>query len=185
MIKIINILKKGLIFLFSNIHCFFLKIIYWHRISSGIIFRLPFSTKIEIQDKGKINFGSNTSILNNSFIASRENGNIKFGKRCFFNRNCQIISHESIELGNDVIIGQNTIILDHDHVILKDAIKKTKFKKSKITIGNNVWIGANCIILKGTTIGDNCVIGAGSFVNGNVPSNSIFYQKRETTIKKI
>lgn len=52
-------------------------------------------------------------------------------------------------------------------------------------IGKNVWIGAGCIILKGTTIGDNCVIAAGSIVTGNVESNNIYVQKKETTILPI
>jgi len=39
-----------------------------------------------------------------------------------------------------------------------------------ITIGNNVWIGAQCVILPGVTIGDNSVIAAGSVVNRDIPS---------------
>lgn len=185
MIKVINIFKKGLIFIFSNIRCFFLKMIYYKRVSSGVIFRLPFNSKIEIQDNGRINLGSETNILNNSFIGVRENGNIKFGKGCFLNRNCQIIAHKSIILGDNVIVGPNSVVLDHDHIVSKENIKKKLFEKEQIKIGNNVWIGANCVILKGTTIGDNCVIGAGSFVKGTIPPNSILYQKRDTTIKKI
>ena len=51
-------------------------------------------------------------------------------------------------------------------------------------IGNDVWIGAGAVILRGTTIGDKAVIGAGSIVKGNVPAGSVFYQKRETIIKE-
>ncbi|HOP59466.1 MAG TPA: acyltransferase, partial [Bacteroidales bacterium] len=43
----------------------------------------------------------------------------------------------------------------------------------KIKIGNNVFIGNNCTILPGTTVGDNCIIGAGSVVRGNFPENSV------------
>ena len=41
-------------------------------------------------------------------------------------------------------------------------------------IGNDVWVGANCVILKGTTIGDHCVIAAGSVVSGEVPPGTVF-----------
>ncbi len=42
-----------------------------------------------------------------------------------------------------------------------------------VTIGNNVWIGANSVILPGVSIGDNTVIGAGSIVTKNIPSNMV------------
>jgi len=45
-------------------------------------------------------------------------------------------------------------------------------------IGDNVWIGAGCIILRGTVIGDNCVIGAGSVIKGKIESNTLITQRR-------
>ena len=57
------------------------------------------------------------------------------------------------------------------------------FKTSPVIIGNNVWIGANTVILRGTEIGDNCVIGAGCVIKGKYGANSVIVQKRtETTI---
>lgn len=46
-------------------------------------------------------------------------------------------------------------------------------KPEPIHIGNNVWIGMNVIILKGSVIGDNCVVAAGSVVKGVFPDNAI------------
>lgn len=43
----------------------------------------------------------------------------------------------------------------------------------KVTIGNNIYFGANVTVLKGVTIGDNCIIGACSVVNKDIPANSI------------
>ena len=59
------------------------------------------------------------------------------------------------------------------------------FKKldAPCTIGNDVWIGAGAVILRGTTIGDKAVIGAGSIVKGDVPAGCVYYQKRETVIR--
>jgi len=42
-----------------------------------------------------------------------------------------------------------------------------------VTIGHNVWIGGNSVILPGVSIGDNAVIGAGSIVNRDVPANTL------------
>ena len=58
------------------------------------------------------------------------------------------------------------------------------FKNKKIIIGNNVWIGANAIILKGARIGDNAVIAAGTVVMGDVPDNSVGYNRKELEIKQ-
>ena len=51
--------------------------------------------------------------------------------------------------------------------------------KGDIIIGRNVWIGANTVILRGTTIGDNAVIAAGSVLKGDVAPNTVFLNKRE------
>ena len=51
--------------------------------------------------------------------------------------------------------------------------------KGEVIIGENVWIGSNVVILRDTVIGDNSVIAAGSVVKGNVPSNTLFVNKRE------
>ncbi|WP_408610873.1 DapH/DapD/GlmU-related protein [Faecalicatena faecalis] len=51
-------------------------------------------------------------------------------------------------------------------------------------VGNNCFIGANCVILPGTNIGDNCIIGAGAVVRGRIPSNCIVIGNPATVISK-
>lgn len=81
------------------------------------------------------------------------------------------ISHSwLISLGNEVTIAPNVIILAHDASI-KREIGYTKI--AKVEIGNNVFIGANSVILPGVKIGDNVIIGAGSVVTKDIPDNSL------------
>jgi acetyltransferase-like isoleucine patch superfamily enzyme len=54
-----------------------------------------------------------------------------------------------------------------------------------VEIGDNSWVGANTIILRGTKIGKNCVVGAGCVISGEYPDNSIITQKRETISRSV
>ena len=78
------------------------------------------------------------------------------------------------------MISVNTVVLAHDFSIecgmtslgLGDLKNEKKLVKD-IYIGKNVFVGAGCVILPGTKIGDNCIIGAGTVCSGNIPENSI------------
>ncbi|WP_287443528.1 hypothetical protein [Algoriella sp.] len=78
-------------------------------------------------------------------------------------------------------------LFDHNHQYDKEPFKvyKTDFNIGFIKLGNNVWTGANVIILKDVTIGDNVIIGAGCVIHKDVPSNSIIINKQEQIIKSL
>ncbi len=141
---------------------------------------------IDIQNKGKIIIGKKCNILSRNILGVRESGTLEIKDGVFINNNCHIISHKSIEIGKNVCIGPNTIIMDHDHVFVKDkGVDKKSFVKEDIVIEDNVWIGANCVILKGVKIGKNSVVAAGSIVYDDVPSNTVLVQKRNNNYKEI
>ncbi|XTZ40082.1 serine acetyltransferase [Salmonella enterica] len=76
-------------------------------------------------------------------------------------------------------IGRNFTIRQNTTIGLKTN------NTNRVTIGNNVNIGANsCIISENIVIGDNVTIGAFTFVNKDIPSNSIYYTKKESIIKE-
>lgn len=76
-----------------------------------------------------------------------------------------------ISVGDDVTLASNVRILAHDASTAK-AGAHTKI--GIVRIGNNVFIGADSIVLCNTRIGDNVVIGAGSVVTHDIPSNSVY-----------
>lgn len=80
-----------------------------------------------------------------------------------------------IDIGNDVQITEGVKILTHgyDWSVLKGVYGKILGSSGKVTIGNNVFIGMNTIILKGVKIGNNVIIGAGSLVNTDIPDNCV------------
>jgi len=133
----------------------------------------------EIICKGRIIIDDETMIL--------AKGKIQIGKQFGMNKYSRIVAHEKIEIGDFVTIGQMVSILDHDHGYqLEDgALKLNGYKTAPIKIGNNIWIGDKCTILKGVTIGDNVVIGAHTLVNKDIPSNVIVGGNPQKILRKI
>jgi len=78
--------------------------------------------------------------------------------------------------GNNVNLGPNIVISTTNHDKYDD--RKTGVK-SGVSIGNNVWIGANCTITAGVTVGDNVTIGAGCVIRNNVPPNTTVFGKAD------
>ncbi len=134
---------------------------------------------------GKIVINGRLHMKHNSLIATNNNGILEIGNACFINCNTIIASLGKITIGNNVSIGPNVCIYDHDHDYNEKGQILGKYKIGKITIGNNVWIGAGAVILKNTIIGDNCVIGAGTIVKGEIPANSLIINDREIIVKKL
>lgn len=84
-----------------------------------------------------------------------------------------------ISLGDRVVISSNVIFLTHDYSFTTSLIAINEKPRTDIgtlgpiTVGNNVFIGMNSMLLPGTSIGNNVIIGAGSIVRGKVLDNSI------------
>ena len=88
----------------------------------------------------------------------------------FINSNCKIRCSNKIVIGDGCAISHDVTILDSDfHRILNSE----RPVSAPVVIGNNVWIGTRCIIMKGVTIGDGAVIGAGSIVTHEVPAGCL------------
>lgn len=156
---------------------------------SKISFAFPIlispGTEVSVDRGGSLLVGRRISMRKGSRLAVRKNGVLKIGDNFYMNTGCLISAHESITIGNDVEFGPGVLVYDQDHDFrVEGGLRAKKFKTTPVVIGDNVWIGANTIILRGTIIGDNCVIGAGSIIKGTLPPSSIVFQKRTTEIKE-
>lgn len=80
-----------------------------------------------------------------------------------------------IDIGKYVKITHGVVILTHgyDWSVLQGVYGEVLGSSGKVTIGDNVFIGVNSVILKGVTIGSNVIIGAGSLVNKDIPDNCV------------
>ena len=99
--------------------------------------------------------------------------NIEIGENFYSNVNCVILDGAKVTFGDNVFVAPNCGFYTAGHPLdVKQRNAGIEYAYP-ITIGNNVWIGANVSVLPGVTIGDNCVIGAGSVVNRDIPANSV------------
>ena len=104
-------------------------------------------------------------------------GDIIIGEDCVINSGCVFYSGNGIRIGNNVAIAANCTLAPVNHEFRARAlpISAQGFRPSKggIVIEDDVWIGANCVLLDGSTLRRGCVIGAGSLVRGEIPEYAI------------
>lgn len=95
--------------------------------------------------------------------------NIETGKNFFANYNCTIIDVAKVVIGDNCQMAPNVSIYTAGHPIHPQT-RNTMYEYGiGVTIGDNVWIGGNTVILPGVHIGNDTVIGAGSVVTGDIP----------------
>lgn len=109
----------------------------------------------------------------------KANGVIFSGVPRYISTKVRFDDFSLIKIGDKVVMSENVILLTHDysytaalHSINESPEKDIAFI-SGISIGNNVFIGMNAVILPGARIGNDVVIGAGSIVRGVIPDNSV------------
>lgn len=99
---------------------------------------------------------------------------IRLGKSVSINSNTYIYGRGGVEIGDKVLISTNCSIAAGTHVISPNvSILEHASEPLKIVIGNDVWIGANAVIVGGVTIGEGSVIGAGAVVTKDTEPYSI------------
>ena len=99
---------------------------------------------------------------------------IVIGHKNYFNKNLTIDACQSVQIGNNNMIGPDVFITDSNHQFNKiDPPNSFPMEKGRVIIGNNCWIGAKAIILKDVTLGDNCVVGAGAVVTKSFSAGSV------------
>lgn len=94
---------------------------------------------------------------------------IEVGESFFANYNCTIIDVAKVKIGDNCQLAPNVSIYTAGHPVHPDSRNSLYEYGIGVTIGDNVWIGGNTVILPGVHIGSNTVIGAGSVVTKDIP----------------
>ncbi len=126
-----------------------------------------------------ISIGANSRVYAFAMIkAVGGSGDVVIGERCHINPQCVLYSGNGIRLGNAVLLAPGVMLMPSNHAFsrLDLPILDQEFMPSKggITIEDDVWIGANSVVLDGVTIGRGAIVAAGSVVSRSIPAGEIW-----------
>ena len=159
---------------------FFLKIFHPKSFKGVQFAQISPFTEITLERNAKLQIGKGFKMRDGAKIRVRKGATLILGDNVSISSNNIIACRDNIIIGDGVQLSPNVQIYDHDHDFrVEGGIRANKYKTTPIIIGNNVWIGSNTTILRGSVIGDNTVIASGSVVNKTIEANSIFIQKRD------
>lgn len=149
-------------------------------------FKLGTNNYYDISANAEIIIGKNVIINESNYITIKNNAKFTVGDNTYITR-ATISCLGNIEIGENCILGEGMKLFDHNHQYQTNpfSVAKTDFNIGYIKMGNNVWTGANVVILKDVTIGDNVIIGAGCVIHKDIPANSIIINKQDQLIKSI
>jgi acetyltransferase-like isoleucine patch superfamily enzyme len=101
-------------------------------------------------------------------------GKLSVGERTYINRFTILMASDHVEVGRDCMIGPHCCITDADHGTNPgERVAAQPMRAEPVRIGDNVWLGANVVVLKGVTIGDGAVIAAGAVVTRDVAPGAL------------
>ena len=127
----------------------------------------------QLENEGNLHIAANVSfraVRLRHRIRVWKTASLNIGENVFLNDGINICATLNISIGDHAKIGDQTYIYDSDfHQVSPDA----PVRQAQVSIGNNVWIGANSMVLAGASIGDNSVVAAGSVVTGSILANCL------------
>ena len=159
------------------------------RINKWPLIKVHRNASIVLSDNVLLNSSNHSYHINMhsrvKIMCDVEDAEIYIGKNTRIHGSC-IHAFKKIHIGNDCLIAANCQIFDSNGHHSSAHHRHTNNGKAKeIKIGDNVWIGANSIILPGVSIGSNSIIAAGSVVNKSIPADHIAGGNPAKSIKRI
>ena len=128
------------------------------------------------RDGGGVFLEDQVHIYADTYLYTGWGGTIRVGKRTHIHPGCHLSAMAGdIIIGEDSDLAAGTAIYAFDHGVEPGTLIRDQpmISKGPVTIGDDVWIGRNAVILSGVTIGDGAVVGAGAVVVKDIPANAI------------
>jgi acetyltransferase-like isoleucine patch superfamily enzyme len=180
-----NIFKKATRYIYTSVKLRANRVKFHYRVL-GNSFYIHNEGSISLGEKVSLHSYPNGTSYRTALTTYFPEAVIEIGNNCNINGTV-IHCNQLVKIGNNCMFGPGTVICDNDsHRISKDPVERRKKAVSiPIIFKDNVWIGMNCLILKGVTIGENSIVAAGSVVVNDVPPNSIAGGNPARVLKEI
>ncbi len=121
----------------------------------------------------QISFSGNCTLAEGVSLKAIDGGILRIGNNVSFNLHNTVLCKKRIIIGNNVMTGWNVLMSDGDGHSLYNKNGELRNNKMPIVIGDNVWLGANSTLLKGSTIYEGAIVGYGSVVNRAFPESNV------------
>lgn len=129
--------------------------------------------------------GENVHLFSNVIIWGNGKVIIGDGSKIGFNTIIYASKNAGVYIGSNTAIAANCYIIDANHTLSADRMNNPNDSVEKIVIGDNVWIGANCVCAKGSSLGNGSVLGANSFLNTQVKESQLAVGSPAKVIKNL
>ena len=152
-----------------------------HKRGKGSIIRSQ--TRMDVFPFNQFSLGE-SSVIEDFSTVNNGVGDVFIGDRTIIGLGNTVIG--PVNIGNDVMFAQNIVVSAMNHGYEDITIPPSKQKDiiKLITIEDEVWIGANCVITIGVTVGKHSIVGAGSVVTKDIPPYCIAVGNPAKVIKK-
>ncbi len=144
---------------------------------------------VEVRDGARLyhlSTGRNGKVHNYSILFGSAEQPAKIGDDFFIGAHCYLNGYYGLEIGHRVTLAAGVMIFSDSGPNMSPELQRTyPIVKGKVTIGNDVWIGAHAVILPGVRIGDRVVIGAQSLVTEDVPPGCVVGGTPARILKRI
>jgi acetyltransferase-like isoleucine patch superfamily enzyme len=111
-------------------------------------------------------------------------GSITVGDYVLMSPGTRLSASDDITIGDSVMMANSVYITDSDWHGIYDRTERSE-KVTPVHIGDNVWLGDHCVVLKGVTIGENSVVAANAVVSKDVPANVVVAGNPAQVVKQL
>ena len=122
------------------------------------------------QVSGKVHLGNNVAMGGGTRISVGDAGELSIGDNFCITARSSVICHNKVEFGKDVLVSWDNLIMDTDFHHIDDSPVS-----APIRIGNRVWIGCRCLVLKGSSLPDGSVLAAGATITKELAEPNALY----------
>jgi len=145
---------------------------YIHRLDS-VGSHVAFGAGVRIEGPVRIHLADRSAVLEGAILNGT--GVIRVGAGSSIGHESVIVAREEVTIGANCMLAGRCYVIDVDHEFTSayTPIVQQELRVAPIRIGDDVWIGAYTVILRGVTIGDGCVVGASSVVTADLPAGTV------------